>query len=155
MANYTVDGNAYVSPHFRLVEFVNTQAEQKVKFKAGPLFPVLLEALEYLRERLEPLKSTPEIDITSGYRTPEYNASIGGNPNSEHLDCYAVDVKLGERGIPAQYQSAAELIWRDAADLFGFIGDFGYYDTHTHLGVDAGRFGATEFLVYDERGKTK
>ena len=30
--------------------------------------------------------------ITSGYRTPEHNAKIGGSPNSYHMDGIAVDV---------------------------------------------------------------
>lgn len=153
MANYVMDGNSYVSEHFRLVEFTNTKATEMVKFKAGTLFPVLLKALEYLRERMQPLKSSPKINITSGYRTASYNATVGGSSNSEHLDAHAADIELSEEGIPAAYQPAAELIWREAAEKFGFIGTFGYYDTHTHLGVDGGRNGRTEFLVYDKRTK--
>lgn len=153
MGSYKMDGDSYVSEHFRLVEFTNTKATEAVKFKSGQLFPVLLDALEYLRERMQPLKASPKINITSGYRTASFNASVGGSPNSEHLDAHAADIELSEEGIPAAYQPAAELIWREAAEKFGFIGTFGYYDTHTHLGVDGGRNGRTSFYTYDKRKK--
>lgn len=153
MAAYFMDGNSYVSEHFRLVEFTNTKAEQSVKFHAGTLFPTLLRALEYLRERMAKLKSSPSINISSGYRTPEFNEACGGSKNSEHLDCHAADIPANANGIPPEYQAAAELIWREAAEKFGFIGTFGYYDSHVHVGVDGGRFGRTTFCVYDKRTK--
>lgn len=30
--------------------------------------------------------------VTSGYRTPEHNAKIGGAPKSNHMQCLAIDI---------------------------------------------------------------
>ena len=48
---------------------------------------VLLEALEALREAY----GAP-ITVTSGYRCPAHNATVGGHPRSAHMAGLAVDV---------------------------------------------------------------
>ena len=48
--------------------------------------------LQPLRERLGALR------VTSGYRSPELNTSIGGSTNSQHCKCEAVDIQYVRRG---------------------------------------------------------
>ena len=47
-----------------------------------------------------------DAQITSGYRTAEHNASVGGVPNSEHTTGNAVDIYLGDNVDDAQANKA-------------------------------------------------
>ena len=47
-----------------------------------------------------------DAQITSGYRTAEHNASVGGVPNSEHTKGNAVDIYLGDNVDEAQANKA-------------------------------------------------
>lgn len=47
-----------------------------------------------------------DAQITSGYRTAEHNASVGGVPNSEHTQGNAVDIYLGDNVNEAQANKA-------------------------------------------------
>jgi zinc D-Ala-D-Ala carboxypeptidase len=51
-----------------------------------------IELMAMLEEARE--KAGIPIVITSSYRTPEYNAKIGGKPNSAHLRGRAVDIAI-------------------------------------------------------------
>lgn len=61
--------------------------------------PLLVQALEEIRCYLEGAKIT----ILSGYRNPEYNRSVGGVPDSAHIDGLAADIK-------AEVETFAELL---------------------------------------------
>jgi hypothetical protein len=37
--------------------------------------------------------------VTSGYRSPEHNAKIGGSKNSAHMSCQAIDFKDSDNAI--------------------------------------------------------
>ena len=70
-------------------------------------------------------KADKPIMISSGYRTPEYNLSINGSPNSQHLLGRAADIWVP--GFSA-YTIAKMAI------AIGFKG-VGIYDTFTHVDV--------------------
>jgi zinc D-Ala-D-Ala carboxypeptidase len=55
------------------------------------LDPALVSLLDYARER-----AGVQFKITSGLRTPEQNAAIGGAPNSAHLRGLAVDLACAD-----------------------------------------------------------
>lgn len=65
------------------------------------------------------------IRVTSGFRTPEWNHTVGGVPGSYHLSGEAVDVAM-----PTNPTQLARLIW--AMTIAGFKG-FGLYDDHCHF----------------------
>ena len=78
----------------------------------------LLSDLESIREHLE-----RKVTITSGCRCPEYNRSVGGAENSQHLLGRAADIVVD--GItPALVQELAEQL-----DVHGL----GEYSTFTHI----------------------
>lgn len=55
-----------------------------------------VEALIDLLDSVRPI--TGSITVTSGYRTPEYNASVGGSSNSNHILGHAADIKFDFSG---------------------------------------------------------
>ena len=72
--------NFQISPHFWLYGFASPDTEE---VKINPKLIAMLEALLVV--------AGGGLIITSAYRTPEYNAKVGGAENSYHLEGEAVD----------------------------------------------------------------
>ena len=98
------------------------------------------EAHDSERKRKEKLKAEKEarleairahfgkqVSITSGYRTPEHNAKIGGAVKSQHMIGLAADIKIP--GVkPSDIASYART-------LMPTYGGIGIYSTFTHIDV--------------------
>jgi uncharacterized protein YcbK (DUF882 family) len=56
---------------------------------SGVLDSNLLSLLSFIEKAME-----KELYITSGYRCPEHNKSVGGTPNSSHLKGLACDISM-------------------------------------------------------------
>ena len=78
------DGNVKLTRHFKVKEFACKDGSQVV-FIDEYLYTIL----DILREKL----GKPVI-ITSGYRTPEWNAKCGGVKYSYHMCGMAADIKV-------------------------------------------------------------
>ena len=105
-----IDGELMVAPNFRLNELA-----QADKGKWGVVQPHAVASLQVLRD------AVGGISVTSGYRSPEYNAGIGGVMHSRHMygdgfDLDPIDVGLAE--LEAQCTSAGGMLVE--------------YDTHVH-----------------------
>lgn len=93
----------------------------------GPLPPLLVDVLSVLQERWG--YERPLV-ITSGFRTPQTNASIeGAAPASLHLRGLAADISL--RGVPLTDLANAAL-W--LSGQLGFMG-IGLYRRFLHLDI--------------------
>lgn len=68
------------------------------------------------------------LTINSGYRTPEYNASVGGARNSMHVQRKAIDIQWGVGAIPAK-----QTMIQAAIDA-GFTG-IGIYNGFVHVDI--------------------
>ena len=66
--------------------------------------------------------------LTSAYRSPAYNAHVGGAKNSQHLKAKAFDVQMRNHD-PATFLAAAIAV--------GFTG-FGFYERSGFIHVDTG-----------------
>jgi uncharacterized protein YcbK (DUF882 family) len=92
------------------------------KAEVRGLEPALVARLDEARHRA----GVPFI-ITSGRRTPEENAALGGAPDSAHLRGWAVDIRVTS--------SAARFAIVKAALECGFL-RVGVYNGHVHLDCD-------------------
>ena len=72
------------------------------------------------------------LTVTSGYRDPAYNASVGGARNSQHTHGNAFDISVA--GMSPEERLALATAARNA----GFQG-FGFYDNSLHFDVGAPR----------------
>jgi len=86
----------------------------------------LVHRLQQLRDYL----GVPVV-ITSGYRSPEHNASVNGAPNSRHISGEAADIQ-------AEGVSMAELA-EAAKKFFGDGGIGSSYSNHVHVDVGPAR----------------
>jgi uncharacterized protein YcbK (DUF882 family) len=113
-----------LSKHFALDEFVSPRDKVKPTDAHLENLKDLCElALEPLREALgRPLK------ITSGYRSPQYNKSVGGAPGSQHTSGIAADIALESDEEMAKAAAIASKI--------SAIGGIGLYPGEGFIHVD-------------------
>lgn len=109
--------------HFQAAEVA--PREQPPETLWPKIIPTLL-VLEWLRHRL----GCP-LYVTSGYRSPEHNAAVGGAKRSEHMDFAAVDFHAGGKHTPIELANALEQHpMHDALGLGAYI-----HDGHCHVDV--------------------
>lgn len=88
----------------------------------------LAENLQVLRDHIG-----KPIHINSAYRTPEYNAKIGGVKNSQHVQCRAADITVRDMS-PSQVYATIEKLIQAGKMKNGGLGKykgFTHYDIHT------------------------
>ena len=110
--------NYQVSPHFKLYEFASPNSN-RVLYST-----YIVEWLEKIRAHFG-----GSITITSGYRTPTYNASVGGASNSAHIYGQAVDFRVYD-GNGALVDSKLVCLWLEEV---GYKYGIGYIKTATHM----------------------
>ena len=72
-----------------------------------------------------------QLQVTSGYRSPEYNARVGGAKNSQHVQGNATDIV--QSGLTVEQRQA----FISAAIDAGFTA-IGVYNTFTHVDIRGG-----------------
>jgi uncharacterized protein YcbK (DUF882 family) len=86
----------------------------------------LAKNLQVLREY-----TNKRITITSGYRTPSHNRSVGGKPQSKHLLAQAADIKIEGMTPQEVYNTIEQLIGTGIMSE----GGLGSYKNFTHYDV--------------------
>ncbi len=111
------DGNKKLSTNFRVKEFACSDGSDPI-FIADELIVVLQKIRSHFGR---PVK------ITSAYRTPGRNKSVGGTAYSQHLYGSAADIKVS--GVsPRKVAEYAEKLMPNS-------GGIGTYSTFTHVDV--------------------
>lgn len=115
------NGNVKLSQNFRVKEFACTDGSDPV-FVADELVEVLQKIRSHFGKAVK---------ITSAYRTPTKNKSVGGETYSQHLYGMAADIKVS--GVsPKKVAEYAE-------KLMPKSGGIGIYSTFTHIDVRANK----------------
>lgn len=94
-----------MSAHFSVYEFACSDKSDTVLVDSQ-----LIEVLEQIRAHF----GAP-VHINSGYRTPAYNISIGGSPNSQHCKGTAADIWISA----TRSQTVKSLRTSNGFPLFG------------------------------------
>lgn len=96
-----------LTPHFTLAEMVVSQTAARRGIDNTPP-PEVIEALRRTALGLEAvrIRLAAPIIISSGYRSPELNAAVGGSPRSQHMSGEAVDFTCPGFGPPRQVVDA-------------------------------------------------
>ncbi len=120
--------NTPKSKYFKIEEFACKDGTQ-VPEEYYDNVQELMDNLDVLREHL----GYP-IVINSGYRTPEYNKSVGGAKKSQHLTASAADIRLNV--TPSVVQKAIKKLMKDGDMKKGGLG---IYSTFTHYDIGKSR----------------
>lgn len=126
--------NLQVTKNFNLreLEFRNTIPPTMVADAC-----TLLKQLQVLRDHFN-----ASITIISGYRAPDYNASINGASNSQHMYARAADIKVAGKTSTEVHAAILKLI-KEGKMLEGGLGwypDFTHYDCRSVAGLPAARW---------------
>lgn len=111
------DGNAKITNHFKVKEFACKDGSQIIFVDE-----YLTSILEILRNKIK-----KPIIVTSGYRTPQWNAKCGGAKYSYHMRGMAADIRVN--GMTAK--EIADKLDKITPDECGII----VYDNWVHFDV--------------------
>ena len=115
------DGGRLLSTHFKVREFACRDGSDVVL-----VAPRLVMVLESIRSRFN-----AAVRINSGYRTPQYNAQVGGSAHSQHCYGTAADIT-----VAGQTPEAVAAYTRRIMPDWGGVG---VYQTFTHIDVRESR----------------
>ena len=113
-----------MTEHFSRGEFRSSDGAH-FPYEVKQNLQVLAEQLEVLREHFQ-----KPITINSGYRSPKWNAKVGGAENSQHLLGKAADIII-EGVSPDEVADAIDFLIENKMMKQGGLGryvDFTHYD---------------------------
>lgn len=113
-----------MTEHFSRGEFRSSDGAH-FPYEVKQNLQVLAEQLEVLREHFQ-----KPITINSGYRSPKWNAKVGGAENSQHLLGKAADIVI-EGVSPDEVADAIDFLIENKMMNQGGLGryvDFTHYD---------------------------
>ncbi len=112
------------SPHLTWEELAcRDGSPYPLDFRADGRLAVLVAEFEALRKECGPLL------VNSAYRTPQWNARVGGKPDSQHLHGRALDLVPVQCGVDDLYRAAKE------RSKLGKLNGIGLYKCFVHVDV--------------------
>jgi zinc D-Ala-D-Ala carboxypeptidase len=127
-----------LTEHFTLEEFTDSQtAARKGIHNVPPAGSQELKNIRLTAETLEQVRTLlgdKPILVSSGYRSPQVNAAVGGSKSSAHMSGLAVDFSCPGFGTPRAICKKLEPHMK-ALRVDQLIHEF---DTWVHLGLSAG-----------------
>jgi zinc D-Ala-D-Ala carboxypeptidase len=122
-----------LSEHFTLAEMTYSQTASRAGLKniPTPEAHVHLQQLAATMEQVRSICCACPVTITSGYRSPEVNALVGGSTTSAHMSGLACDFIIPQYGTPLDVCHALELY----LDVLGIDQLIHEYDDWVHLAI--------------------
>jgi zinc D-Ala-D-Ala carboxypeptidase len=127
-----------LTPHFTLEEFTDSQTAARKGLNNVPKE----SSNEYdgirrtanVMEKVRTILGDKPILISSGYRSPQVNAAVGGSKSSAHMSGLAVDFSCPGFGTPLQICKKLHPHMKE----LGIDQLIHEYDTWVHLGLTGG-----------------
>ena len=144
-----IHGN--IVKNFSLKEMMNSEAKDDIKLVITPEVAEHAQMMQELREWA--VKTYPNIFVTNGllvsswYRTPAFNKSVGGAGNSAHLDGRATDI----RNVPQTLYKEFTTAWQVICSIHNKVGGVELYPTFIHFDSYSDKFGFKGFRLVDNR----
>ena len=93
-----------LSQHFSLAEFTYSETASRCGLDNTPTEEAYrgLDRLAGVMEEVRKICGNNPVTITSGYRSPEVNAEVGGSENSAHMSGLAADFIIPCAGDPLE-----------------------------------------------------
>lgn len=138
----SLDENTRLTKNLQVHEVANNLAVEEVKLEIYPKSWLLFEMFQFIRD-----KRGKAITVTSGHRTPTFNASLkDASPKSLHLKTYALDII-----IPYDEQEPV-VNWVYLFTLqHGLIGGVNRYPDRMHIDVAEDEFGYKDFVIRNKK----
>ena len=133
-----------IAKNFTLKEFANNLTTDDIKMIWNKDVAEHVAMVQDFRD----VRGVP-LDVSSGYRTKEFNARIGGDPKSLHLIGCASDHPFPN--LTDALYIEIRSIWKTICFIHGKIGGINRYDKYVHLSSREDLFGHTEFVERDLR----
>ena len=110
------------SKYFRLEELLKSDKALASQIENLPSWTDVDNLLDLAVLVLDPIREAwgQPLMVTSGYRSPQLNAAVGGVPTSAHMDGYAVDITLcswSTRKISELYNLIANMVDDGVIDI--------------------------------------
>ena len=121
-----------ITDNFHIDEFACKDGTPYPKEWVDSRLRPLCAALEVIRECL----NGKSITINSGYRTPDYNKSVGGASKSQHLYGKACDIRV--KGLSARKVAlAVRQLINDGKIPSGGVGEYSSFVHYDQRGTNA------------------
>jgi zinc D-Ala-D-Ala carboxypeptidase len=128
----------HLTEHFTLEEFTDSQtAARKGINNVPPANSQERKNIQRTAETMEKVRTIlgdKPILISSGYRSPQVNAAVGGSKSSAHMSGLAVDFSCPGFGTPLQICKKLHPYMKE----LGIDQLIHEYDTWVHLGLTGG-----------------
>lgn len=110
------------SKYFKLEELLKSDKALAAQIENLPSWTDVENLLDLAVLVLDPIREAwgQPLMVTSGYRSPQLNAAVGGVPTSAHMEGYAVDVALcswSDRRISQLYNLIVSMVDDGVIDI--------------------------------------
>ena len=128
-----------LSENFTLSEFIRSNTAKRKGIDNNPTEKHLHNILDLTSNVLQPLRdSLGSIRISSGYRSPRLNRSIGGSKKSQHCKGQAADIQYWKNGI-MNNEAIYNYILNSNMEFDQMINEFDFSWIHISFNKDKNR----------------